>query len=480
MYSITARSIFSSQGETGDLVYSDQQDLDEYKIHNASLSLSVNAAGSLQFVLPKCNACYNTINHMVTEIMVWRSDSTGNMKDIWRGRVLTEDKDFYNNRVLVCEGELAYLNDTIQPPNVYRGLTITQFIHELLVNHNRNVVENKKFYSGLITVDNNDTLYRYTDYNTTMECFQSLIDNYGGLLRIRHGSDGKRYIDYLDEPPESSAQEIRFGSNILDISRHFDLSEFATAVIPLGTPPEENEYNYIFRHSSQAYKDPNYKKAMITSELLDRFTSKTPVVVNDHEFAVALRYKEVNGVGTVKVARKGTNNRATLSDASAKEDFYPELEDRLTIESVNDGHIDLYSQAAVDQYGYICKVVDYDEITDPTILKAAGQLYLSDIQFDDMEIEVSALDLHYAYPEIDSFDVLDKVHAISQPHGMDKMFVITKVDIPFGNPENATVTLNGSINGKSTKISSITSGTLNATKSILGAKAYKPNKKPNT
>lgn len=481
MYSITARSIFDAQRSVGELVYSDKQNLDEYKICNATLSLGVNSAGSLKFALPPCNACYSSIQHMTTEIVVWRNDTSATLQEIWRGRVLTEDKDFYNNRVIVCEGEFAYLNDTIQPPKIYRGLTISEFIHYLLVNHNANVPEAMKFYRGNITVENDDTLYHHTNYETTMDCFQNkLLEEYGGLFRIRHGSDGKRYIDYLEEPPSKTSQEVRFGSNILDISKHFDMSEFATAIIPLGTPPETDQYDYIFRDGSRAYTDPDSKFDMLTSELEEAFLNKTPMVYNDSEFAIPLRYKLSDDIGTVTVARKDTNNRAKLTNVSAREDEYPILDDYLTIESVNDGKIDLYSQEAVNAYGYICKVVNFDEISDAETLKAAGQLYLTDIQYDDMEIEVSAIDLHYAYPDVDSFEILDVVHAISQYHTLDKDFIITAIEIPFGNPENATITLNGTIDGKTTKISSITSSNVTATKEILGVKAYQKKLKAKT
>jgi hypothetical protein len=93
-----------------------------------------------------------------------------------------------------------------------------------------------------------------------------------------------------------------------------------------------------------------------------------------------------------------------------------------------------------------------------------------------MEIEVSAFDLHYEDPSIDSINILDGVHVVSLYHELDKIFYVTQIDIPFGNPANATIRLNGSVTGKTVKLSTITKGNTKATQSILGAKAYKPNK----
>ena len=44
---------------------------------------------------------------MVTDIAVHKDG-----KEIWAGRVLSENEDFYRNRVLTCEGELASVSYT--------------------------------------------------------------------------------------------------------------------------------------------------------------------------------------------------------------------------------------------------------------------------------------------------------------------------------------------------------------------------------
>ena len=102
MYSIYADDI---------CIYNDAFALDNMKVIDPKLTLEDNAAGSLSMILPPSNIGYGTIIRMVSDISVHKDG-----EEIWAGRVLSEDKDFWNNRVLYCEGELAFLNDSTQPP----------------------------------------------------------------------------------------------------------------------------------------------------------------------------------------------------------------------------------------------------------------------------------------------------------------------------------------------------------------------------
>ena len=74
-----------------------------------------------------------------------------------------------------------------------------------------------------------------TDYQKTMETVNSLVETFGGHLRIRK-VDGVRYLDYLsDDSLEGIDQLIQFGENLLDFAKSWDSTEYATAILPLGS-----------------------------------------------------------------------------------------------------------------------------------------------------------------------------------------------------------------------------------------------------
>lgn len=359
MYSIYADDI---------CIYNDISPLQELKVISPKLVLEDCAAGSLDITLPPINPGYDYITRLDTDIVVKK-----NGEEIWGGRVLTENQDFWKNRVLYCEGELSFLNDTTQPPAEYHNQTVRGFLSTLIEIHNSKAPENRRFTVGIVTVtDSNDSLYRYTNYEKTIECInKKLIDKLGGHLRVRK-VNGVRYLDYLSDCPNTNQQTIEFGKNLLDFTRKWDTTEFATVIVPLGARLEES-----------------------------------PIAA---------------------------------------------LDAYLTVESVNDGSIYVQSAEAIAEHGWIEKVVNWDDVTVPANLLSKARNYLTDLQFDDMNIELSALDMHYLNVNYEAVKLLDKIRVISRPHGMDRYFPVIKLEIPLDSPENTQFMLGDSVTPSLTRV----------------------------
>lgn len=112
------------------------------------------------------------------------------------------------------------------------------------------------------------------------------------------------------------------------------------------------------------------------------------------------------------------------------------LEARLDIKSVNDGKD--YIQASNDilsRFGRINKVKTWDDVTIASNLKTKGEQYLNSQQFDGVYIKCKALDLGYI-ADVQKFRMLDMIRVISDKHGMDKNFMLTKMSIDLNEPSN--------------------------------------------
>lgn len=114
---------------------------------------------------------------------------------------------------------------------------------------------------------------------------------------------------------------------------------------------------------------------------------------------------------------------------------------KLTVESVNDGSIYIINEDMSDIYGRIEAAVEWSDIDNAQELKNAANEYITDVQFDNMTLEITAIDLHLTDKTIAWFDILDDVKCLSRPHGLNKTFPITQLDIDLVNPANTVVTL---------------------------------------
>lgn len=349
---------------------------EELVLIDPKLTLEVNKAGSFEFKMPPNHPQYNLPVKMRSVIQVFQDDV-----EIFSGRPIEQKTDFYNRKFISCEGQLAYLNDSIQRPAEYHDKTVRGYLETLIANHNSQVDESKQFKVGIVTVkDNNDSLYRYTNYNSTLqEIKEDLVDDLGGYIRIRN-VDGYHYIDYIEEYDNTNNQTIQFGENLLDFSRNFDWTELVTAIIPLGAKLEES-----------------------------------PIEA---------------------------------------------LEQRLTIESVNNGCDYLTNEEALATFGWIAKTVTWDGVKTPEMLLSKGRKWLTDNQFEEMVIEAKAIDLHYTDGEIEQFKLGDKIKVHSLLHGIDRYFPLTKMTIQLNNLSANTITLGTtvktSLTAKAISISSAT------------------------
>lgn len=95
----------------------------------------------------------------------------------------------------------------------------------------------------------------------------------------------------------------------------------------------------------------------------------------------------------------------------------------------------------VTKYGWIEKHASFGEITDKDELYTAAKTYLQSGQFDKMSIEVSAIDLHALDVNTDAINLLDWVRVISEPHGINQDFPVTKLEIPLDRPEDQRFTI---------------------------------------
>lgn len=337
-----------------ELLYSPTLVHEGFAISNTRLNFELNKAGSFQFLLPPNNVKYDNLVKLKTIITVY-----DDQEEIFRGRILYDEKDFYKRKQVYCEGHQAFLNDTILRPFEYTG-SITNFLTMIINNHNSQVESAKQFTLGQVTVgDNNNYINRSSKkHMTTWNAIeQKLIDTHGGYIRIRKGSGGIYYLDYLESYNSVNTQVVEFGKNLIDLTEYVTAENLFTCLIPLGV---------------------------------------------------------------------------TLND---------ETGEKLTIKDVNGGLDYVQNQTAINLFGKVWKVQEWDDVTLASNLLTKGTAFLNQSIDMAVSLNINAVDMHLLDVNTESIKLGDSIRVVSVPHGLDRYFLCSKVNMNLQSPDETEFTL---------------------------------------
>lgn len=368
----------------GNAVYSPLLVSDGYCVLSPKLSVELNKSGSLSFVLPPTNVMYDSIQKLKSIITVMQDD-----EEIFRGRVLYDEKDFYNRKNVYCEGELSFLVDSIVRPYSFQG-GVAELFTKYLSDHNSQVDPEKQFQVGIVTVtDPNDYITRESsDYPKSLDEMKAkLIDLLGGYFRPRL-ENRTRYLDYITDYGSVSDQVIEFGVNLLDLTEYISAEDVFTVLIPLGAEQEDSEGN---------------------------------------------------------------------------------LTGRLTIESINDGKDYIEDETAVELFGRIWKVQEWDDVTVASNLLTKGTEALKSGIEMAVSLSIKAVDMHLLNVDTSRIKLGDQVRVVSVPHKLDKYFLCSKISYDLANPGNTVYTFGLNFSSLTDKMVSQQKSAQNTTSVIRSA-----------
>ena len=381
-------SIYIQNGGTESLLYDSEAGSTERAIVSPHLKLELNKAGSLEFSIMPSHPLYDSFSRMKTYVRIM-ADGT----EIFRGRVLSVEDTTWLERKIQCEGDLAYLIDSIQYPDqtetstkqadlstnntaarnrvvnsqkenmpsesitVSRvDLSATASTHESIQNHfiryltvhNSQVDSSRQFGVGSITIDNSAveqdfTSTHYRDTKSAME--EDLLKYYGGFLRTRK-SGSTVYMDWLKEPGSAASQQIVLGMNLIDLQQQASNADIFTRLIPVG-------------------------------------------------------------------------------------------DNQLTIESVNSDLNYIQNNSGVSKYGAIYRTETFSGVTDATELKRQAQAWM-DANYKDepLSMTIKAIDMHLLDGSTSMITLGSRVTVVSEPHGITQSLYVTSIEYDIQNPEN--------------------------------------------
>ena len=342
----------------GQMIYSSALYDAPDKVLAPQLSLETSNSGSFSFVLSPGHPAQSLIRKKKSIITL---EQDGVL--LFRGRAADTELDVYNQLSVYCEGDKAFLNDSVYAPGELSG-KVLDFFSGIIANHNAQVEADKRFTIGVVdVVDANEELVSASRQETRVywkssEMIEtSLLSVYGGYLRTR--TEGNtHYLDWFKEYGPTNAQPIEFGVNLLDLTNRADAGDVFTVLIPIG-------------------------------------------------------YSEIN------------------SDGSRS--------DPVTIKSVNNGLEYIQNDEAVALYGKIWRTQNWQYEKDPAeLLEKARKFLTTGAELETLTIR--AVDMHFVDGNTQAIRVGDKVRIYSEPNGIDRTIICSKIDMDLFNPENTVYT----------------------------------------
>lgn len=367
------------------------------------LTREVSKGGSLSFTMTRDHEQYESLQKMSTCITVEQDD-----KEIWRGRVLSHEADWYNRRVIYCEGALSYFNDSAITPFNYEG-KLAQFLQHLIDAHNQQCgnMKMKRFELGTVTAALGDLVVHYgdrdsygvgEDYGSTWDIIDKMVLKvYGGYAYCTYNpATGNNVLNYCDQAFEADRlvnQTIEYGVNLLDFTEKTDTNSLFTRVYPMGSKHtvEETKWKWKFLWWGEKYTESHEERYGISGT--------DAATIN-------------------KYLPKGYSYRLDSSDGDC-------------------GWIQ--NDAAVQKFGIVSALGEYDTDSDNDTFAAGVQ----DLQKNSLMVTsytVKAVDLRDAGYDKDRLTFASYAHIISRPHSIDVIMLCTKLVEPLDQPDKKEYT----------------------------------------
>ena len=356
------------------------------------LTREVSKGGSLVFTMTRDHAQYDMLQKLSTVVQVRRDG-----KEIWRGRVLKHEADFYKRRVVYCEGALSYFNDSSITPFNYKG-TLRQFLQHLIDAHNDQVKSKMKcFQLGTVTAALGNLVVQFgdadqygvgEDYGKVWDILDKLVLKvFGGYFYCGFdAATGYNVLNYCDQAVEAkrqTAQKIEYGRNLLNLSETTDATDLYTRIYPIGQKHTVDTSKWYYK--LMWWRDPSK----------DKHEERWGIMETDA--ATVAQYLPASGYSY----------------------------------NLEEGWIQ--NDTAVQKFGIITRIVELDtDSANDTF--AAGVQALQQNYAMKTSYVIRAVDLVDAGYDTDRLDFSMYSHIVSAPHSVDAVMLCTKLVEPLEKP----------------------------------------------
>lgn len=435
-------------------------------------TVELNTSTTFQFSIAYNHPLYNVIRERDPDnaVVVYQGYDI-----VYRGEISNIELDFKLTKTVTCTSDLGFFNGSIlRPYSTISGecnrtcpSTVDGYFDFLVKEHNKQSSIARQFKMGINNGDQiypNNYIYRSdVDYPTVGETIKdSIIESLGGYLRVRYEKDGT-YIDLLSDMPDVNAQIIDFGVNLLDYTDETNSEDIASFVVPIGKDIEKanDDRDTLANKLTISKSSIPYLQVVVDKRTAERKETNDSLYsanqsvkeaqqkLNDAKAsgdADEIKSAEEQLQSAQEQAQNAQENHDAATEAlelakSILSDAESATVDRQIMEGYHKSGDIIYSDEAVNKYGWIGAMVDYSDITVVSDLIIYGLISLKSLESPVKTITLSAFDLSMINPNAKPIKLGEYVRVRSKPHGVDSYFLCTKIEYDLNNPSNNKFTL---------------------------------------
>ena len=365
-------------------------------ITNPKVKTELGKAGSFEFGLEMLSPYYDAMLQMKTIIRIVYFGKT-----LFRGRVLTIDRNLGRTRTIHCEGDFAFLLDSHQmgtKEETRPKTTVGPYLSSLISQHNSDVGDpDKEFRLGEvpgqyssnvrsdqrvdIPADKANQQFGSSSHDSTMDRFESLLGDFGGYWRTRYDdSTGRTYLDWFDNYyTRYTNKRIQVASNLIDLSGSTEVENLFTVVVPVGK------------------------------------SNSKDIFVNDWWPRVSKSHAKVNYITVPDLATVPLYSDSELNSGYHRKEDYAN---------------------AIDRFGKIWKTVDFENADTPEKLFSYCKDWIKNNYVPELtQWSVSALDLKFVNGEEEPLFTGDQVMLVHPEVDQDTPLTVISAEYDLYNPD---------------------------------------------
>lgn len=348
-------------------------------------------------------------------------------------------------------------------------VTIKNENEEVIINSISNDIESPRLISGSInhginTIDNftfkiatNNIGYNKLNALTTLVEVLNIKNNnleFKGRVLLPVESMDSNGIFLKNVTCESELGYLMDSSTVYGEYHNISVRDFLKVIIDNHNSQVDEEKKFeignvtVVDNNDSLYRYLGYVKTFeaIKDKLIDRLGGELQI-----RYENGIRYLDyLESIGEVKsteirLAKNLQSIELEKDPTSIISRLLPlgnkleDSEERLTIESVNNGNKYIDDIEAIEEFGVIVDSVTWDDVTQVSNLLKKGQEYLKENNRIKKKYKVTALDLSTIGLDFDSFEVGNSYRVINPLMNINENLRIIEKTIDIYNPQSSTL-----------------------------------------